>query len=54
MIPNAEGRHYLAVKKVFTLSRGITLKNSDFYCLNCLYSFRIKSKLESHKISVWK
>ena len=21
----------------------------DFYCLNCLHSFRIKSKLESHK-----
>ena len=30
--------------------RGITSKNNgDFYCLNCLHSFRTKSKLESHK-----
>ena len=30
--------------------RGTTSKNNgDFCCLNCLYSFRTKSKLESHK-----
>ena len=46
MIPNRERWHYLAVKKVLTLLRGITSKNNgDFYYLNCLHSF----KLESHK-----
>ena len=50
MIPKREGWHYLAVKKLSTLSRGITAKyNGCFYCLNCLHSFRTKSKLESHK-----
>ena len=30
--------------------RAITSKNNgDFYCLNCLHSFRTKNKLESHK-----
>ena len=23
--------------------------DGDFYCLNCLHSFKIKNKLESHK-----
>ena len=49
----SEGRerwHYLAVKKLSALLRGITPKNNaDFYFLNCLHSFRIKNKLESHK-----
>ena len=32
------------------LLNGITSKkNSAFYCLNCLHSFRIKNKLELHK-----
>ena len=36
-----------------TLLRGITSNNNvDFYCLNCLHSFRTKNKLELHK-SVW-
>ena len=26
-----------------------TKNNVDFYCLNCLYSFRTKNKLELHK-----
>ena len=39
--------HYLAVKKLSALLRGITLKNNgDFYCLNCLNSFWTKSTLE--------
>ena len=42
--------HYLAVKKLSALLRGITSKHfDDFYCLYCLHSFRIKNKLESHK-----
>ena len=33
-----------------TLLRGIASKHhSDFYCLNCLNSFRTKHKLKSHE-----
>ena len=52
MIPNGEGQwwHYLAVKTLSALLRGITSKNNGhFYCLDCLHSFRTKSKLESHQ-----
>ena len=50
MIPHWEGRHYLAVKKLSALLRGITSKNNgDFYCLNFLHSFRTKKPRESHK-----
>ena len=51
MISNEEKQwHYLAVKKVSALLRGITSNNNgDFYCLNCLHSFRTKNKPESHK-----
>ena len=45
-----EGWHCLAVKKLSALLRGITSKtNGDFYCLNCLHSFRTKNKLELNK-----
>ena len=50
MIPNEgkEGRHYLAVKILSTLLRGITSKHHGiFYCLNCLHFFRAESKLKS-------
>ena len=37
-------------KKLSALLRGITSKHyGDFYCLNCVHSFRTKNKLESHK-----
>ena len=50
MIPNKERCHYIAVKTLSALLLGITSKDKgDFYCLNCLHSFRIKTKLESHK-----
>ena len=50
MISNEEGWHYLAVKKLSTLLRGITSKHHcDFYCLNCLHSFGTESKREFHK-----
>ena len=52
MIPNKEkkGRHYLAVKKLSTLLRGLTSKHQeDFYCLNCLHSFRTENKLKSRE-----
>ena len=52
MIPNKEKKrwHYLEVKELSTLLRGITLKHhDDFYCLNCLHSFRTKNKLKFHE-----
>ena len=37
-------------KKLSTLLRGITSKHDgDFYCLNCLHSFRTENKLKSHE-----
>ena len=45
-----KGLHYLPVKKLSTLLRGITSKHdSGFYCLNCLHSFRTENKLKSHE-----
>ena len=50
MIPNGEGWHYLAVKKLSPLLRGITSKHhSAFYCMNCLHSCSTEYKRESHK-----
>ena len=51
MISNGEKEwHYLAVKTLPASLRGITSKSKgDFYCLDCLDSFRTKSKLKSHK-----
>ena len=45
MIPYEKGCHYLAVKKLSALLRGImSPQYTDFYCLNCLHSFATKSK----------
>ena len=42
--------HYLAVKNLSALLRGITSKHhGDFYCLNCIHSFATENKLQSHK-----
>ena len=52
MIPNEEkeGWHYLAVKKLSALLHGITSNHKgDFYCLNCLHSFRSKNKFKFHE-----
>ena len=52
MIPNEEkeGWHYLAVKKLLALFHGITSKHKgDFYCLNCLHSFKTENRLRSHE-----
>ena len=48
---NSEGRrHYHAVKKLLALLIGITSKNNrDFFCLNCLHSFKTKNNLKSQK-----
>ena len=50
MIPNGERQHYLEVKKLSALLRGITSKlHGDFYCLNSLHFFETGNKCESHK-----
>ena len=37
-------------KKLSALLRGITSKDyGDFYCLNCLHSFKTKNKFDLHK-----
>ena len=47
---NNENWHYLAVKSISRLFRGITSNNNgDFYCLDCLYSFRTDNALKKHE-----
>ena len=49
MITDGEKGHYLTVKSLSALLRGTTSKNNgDFYCINCLYSFKTKHKLKKH------
>ena len=50
MISNGENWHYLTVKNLAGLLRGITSNHKeDFHCLNCFRSYRTKNKLEAHK-----
>ena len=50
MITNGEKWHYLAVKSLSALIRGITGNNNgDFYCLNCSQSYTTENKLKKHK-----
>ena len=50
MITGGEKFHYLAVKKLSELLKGIRSNhNGNFYCINCLYWFRTKGKLKNHK-----
>ena len=50
MIIDGEKLHYLAVKSLSALLRGITGNNyGDFYCLNCFRAYTTENKLESHK-----
>ena len=45
-----EGLHYLPAKKLSALLRGIFSKHGGtFYCLNCLHSFRIETKIKSYE-----
>ena len=49
-ITDDEKWHYLVVKKLSVLLKGITSNNSGyFYCLNCFHSFRTKNKLKKHE-----
>ena len=50
MINNGENWHYLAVKSLSRLLRGITSNHDgDYYCLNCFHSYRTENKLNAHK-----
>ena len=50
MISNKQKWHYLPVKNLPALSRGINYKYcGDFYCQNCFHHFTIENKLELHK-----
>ena len=50
MITDGKKWHYLAVKSLPTLLRGITSKHKgDFYCLNCFRPYTTKNRLEKHK-----
>ena len=46
MISNGDKQvHYLAVKKLSALLKGITsIHHGGFYCLNCLHSFATENK----------
>ena len=42
--------HYLAVKNLSRLFRGITSNNNeDYYCLNCFHSYRTNNMLKKHE-----
>ena len=50
MITGGKKCHYLAVKSLSTLLRGITSnRNRDFYCLNCFHLYSTKNRLKKHK-----
>ena len=50
MISNGENWHYLVVKNLSRLLKGISSNhNSDYYCLNCFQSYRTENKLNAHK-----
>ena len=50
MISNGENWHYVIVKDLSRLLRGITSNHDgDFYRLNCFHSYRTKNKLDAHK-----
>ena len=50
MISNGQKSHYLVVKNLSGLLRGITSNHKEnFYCLNCFHSYTTKNKLEAHQ-----
>ena len=50
MISDGQKWHYLVVKNLSGLLRGITSNHKeDFYYLNCFHSYRTENKLEAHK-----
>ena len=50
MITDGEKWHYLAVKKLSALLRGVTGNNNgDSFCLNCFRAYTTENKPETHK-----
>ena len=50
MISNGENWHYLIVKNLAGLLKGITSNHKeDFYCLNCFCAYYTKNKLKEHQ-----
>ena len=50
MITDNEKWHYLAVKSISKLLRGITSNHvGDFYFLNCFHSYTTEKKLKKHE-----
>ena len=50
MITDGEKWHYLALKSLSALLRGLTSNhNGDFYCVNCFRSYSTKNRLEKHE-----
>ena len=50
MISNGENWHYLVVKNLSRLFRGISSNHDgDYYCLSCFHSYRTENKLNAHK-----
>ena len=50
MITDGKKRHYVTVKSLSALLRGITSNNKEeFYCLNCCHSYTTKNKLKKHE-----
>ena len=50
MITDGEKWHYLAVKKLSALLRGIRSKHyGDFYCLNCFHSYCTENSFKKHE-----
>ena len=50
MITDGKKWHYLAAKSLSALlGRIIPSNNGDFYCLNCLHSFRTENKIKEHE-----
>ena len=53
MIPNGERWHYLTVKKLSALLRGITSQHhDDFFCLKCLDSLSTEKNMNCIKTYV--
>ena len=49
MINDGKKWHYITVKRLSALLRGITSNHKeDFYCLNCFHSYSKKEKLKKH------
>ena len=50
MISNGENWHYLVVKSLSRLLRGISSNHDgDYYCLNCFHAYRTENKLNARK-----